>query len=399
MDKNILCIIIISFFKFYYLLISVSFYAYIPLYFAAGQFDERSAGSLFALQSFMAILTYLPSGIINDRISVKKQVIIASVIYSIFMFFLSFASSYYHFMALFILWGISATMIDNSTNVMYYKESQVINNRFFFAFFAITSTMAYASGGKLGAVLSGAGGFILLFKALFVMSLFLIAFSFFLTDTHVSKIKLSDYRNDIISFDSLLIAANLFLFTYHWGAELTYFSIFLNKNASLSIDGISYIYMEVGLLMSVIVFSIGIFKSKIKFGPRAALMVAVAFSGGSQAAMYFVSNLSGAFINQFFHSIGDALFLYYWLNIIPATFKYEKIGGASSFVNLFTVLSVVSGSFISSLAVGKFANPYAAFFVSSFFMFLIYPLSLFEHYKKNKSEVTNLINIMEVPVK
>ncbi len=399
MDKNIISVIIISFFKFYYLMISVSFYAYIPLFFAASGFEERSVGLFFALQSFMAILTYLPSGVINDKISARQQIIIATFIYSFFMLLLNFASTYLHFMALFVLWGISATMIDNSTNVIYYKESQVIKSRLFFAFFATTGTMAYAFGGKLGAFLSGSGNFTLLFKTLFAMSLLLIFLSFFLTDTRAAKVNISDYKKDILSFDSLIIAANLFLFTYHWGAELTYFTIFFNKNAGMGLTQISYIYLEVGFLMSAIIFALGIFKASVRLEPRTALLIAVAFSGGSQISMIYVTGLEGALLNQFFHSIGDACFIYYWLNIIPATFKYEKIGGASSFVNLFTVLSVVSGSFISSLAVGKFANPYAAFFVSSFFMFLIYPLSLFEHYKKNKSEVTNLINIMEVPVK
>ena len=398
MDKNIISVIIISFFKFYYLSISVSFYAYIPLYFAASGFDQRSVGLLFAIQSFMAILTYLPSGVINDKISARQQVIIATFIYSFFMLLLNFAVTYLHFAALFILWGISATMIDNSTNVIYYKESQVIKSRLFFAFFAMTGTLAYAAGGKLGAFLSGSGDFAFLFKAIFVMSLLLIFFSFFLTDTRVAKIKISDYKNDILSFDSLIIAANLFLFTYHWGAELTYFTIFLNKNAGLCPSDISYIYLEVGFLMSAIIFALGIFKARIRLAPRTALLIAAAFSGGSQISMVYVSGLGGALTNQFFHSIGDACFVYYWLNIIPATFKYEKIGGASSFVNLFTVLSVVSGSFISSFAVEKYANPYAAFFVSSSLMFLIYPLSFFERYKKYRLEAINLIN-MEVEVK
>ncbi|HOT75413.1 MAG TPA: MFS transporter [Candidatus Wallbacteria bacterium] len=397
MDKNFFSVLIISLFKFYYLLISVSFYAYIPLFFAAGGFDERKVGALFALQSFMAILTYLPSGIINDKISAKRQIIIATFIYSLFLLLLNFSTSYLHFTALFVLWGISATMIDNSTNVIYYKQSRLINNRFFFAFFAITATMAYAIGGKLGAHLTAGNDFGLLFKALFAMSLFLIFLSYFLTDTRVSSVKLSDYKDDIFSFDSLLIAANLFLFTYHWGAELTYFTLFLTKSAALSLNDVSYIYMEVGFVMSAIIFSLGIFKEKIRLKASAALLIAVAFSGGSQIAMFHIRDLDGALFNQFLHSIGDACFIYYWLNIIPETFKYEKLGGASSFVNLFTVLSVVSGSFISSVAVRAFEMPYAAFFISACLTFSIYPLALFERFKK--SNRLNSIKIMEAAAK
>ena len=393
MDKNLTGILTISFFKFYYLLISVSFYAYIPLYFASNGFGDANIGVLFALQSFMAILTYLPSGFVNDKISARQQVIAATFIYSLFLLLLNFSTTYAHFIMLFILWGVSATMIDNSTNVIYYKESQVIKSRFFFAFFAITATMAYAVGGKLGAYLSGSGDFGFLFKTLFAMSLPLIFFSFFLTDTRSARINLSDYKQDIFSFDSLLIAANLFLFTYHWGAELTYFTVFFTRGAGLGLNDVSWVYLEVGLVMSAIIFSLGIFRERIKLEPRAALMIAVAFSGGSQLAMIYAAGLPGALFNQLLHSIGDACFIYYWLNIIPRTFKYEKIGGASSFVNLFTVLSVVSGSYISAAAVRESGDPYSAFFISACLMFLIYPLALFERLKKSGDH--NLINLME----
>lgn len=399
MGNNLTGILIISFFKFYYLLISVSFYAYIPVFFASRGFGDDAAGALFALQSLMAILTYLPSGFINDKISAKRQIVIATFVYSLFLLLLNFSSTYLHFTALFILWGVSATMIDNSTNVIYYKESQVVKNRFFFSFFAITATMAYAAGGKLGATLSGgADGFGFLFKALFAMSLALIAMSFFLSDTRAASVRLSDYKDDILSFDSLLIAANLFLFTYHWGAELTYFTLFFNRNAGLGLDGVSWIYLEVGLVMSAIIFTLGAFKHRIGLAPRAALMIAVAFSAGSQLSMRGTYGLSGALFNQFLHSIGDACFVYYWLNIIPATFKYEKIGGASSFVNLFTVLSVVSGSYISSMAVRSSGDAYSAFLISGGLMLLIYPLALFERLKKKKSD-PGLINLMEATAK
>lgn len=383
MQNSLHQIAFISFFRFYYLLTSVSFYSYIPLYFSASGFDARKVGTLFAIQSSMSILTYLPSGFINDRLSAKKQIFCATFIYCIFTLGLNIATNYTHFLILFTLWGISATMLDNSTNILYYKESQIVNNRLFFSFFGITSTLSYALGGKLGSALSSGNNFRPLFMTVFIMSLFLILFSRTLPDTRVQSVRLKDYHNDIFSFKSLIIAANLFLFTYHWGAELTSFTVFFKTYAALDNNLISYIYLEVGLLMSFIVFTLGYYRERIKLDPLCALLIAVAASGGSQATMCYCTTFTTALINQFFHAIGDSFFIYYWLNIIPATFKYEKLGGASAFVNLFTVLSVIAGSFISGVIANKFSNAYAPFLMSAALGSLIYPLAIISRYKIN----------------
>lgn len=383
-------------FKFYYLLISVSFYAYVPVFFIEKGYDSSFIGYLFSLQSFIAILSYLPSGFINDKISVKKQIILGTIIFSLFLFILNFSTTYFHYIILFILWGISGTMIDNSTNAVYYKESQIINNKLFFALYGITGTMAYALGGKLGAYINQLGGFTILFKMLFIMSLTLIIFSILLPDTKVTKIKFKDYYDDIFSFTTFIIALNLFLFTIHWGAELSYFTILLKEKIKLNFNEISYIYFEVGLIMSLIIFSIGVFKSKLNINPNIALYFAVFLSSMSQLTIGFSKNFIHVFINQFIHAIGDAFFVYYWLNIIPKTFRYEKVGGASAFVNVFTVISVVIGSYCSALVVKYTLNPASAFVFSGSIMLLIYLLNIISYMFLKIKNLSNLkINLLE----
>lgn len=375
--NNIFKILAVSFFKVYYLTISVMFYAYIPIFFKGKGFTEHQTGILFSLQSLMAIVTYLPSGIINDRFSVKSQIIFGIFIFTAFAGLLQGAVTFWHFFGLFILWGLSGTMLDNSTNVMYYKESSQYPNKLFFAIYGITATIAYAAGGKIGALLIDSGGFPFLFKVVFYSSLLLLPAALTLSDTRAVTIKIRDYLDDIMRFDTAVLALTIFIFTYHWGAEVTSFTMFMKNEAGMDLASISAIYLEVGLLMSAIIFTLGIFKERHGLKPVTAIYIAVAASAGSQLAFRYVNSFEGMLFNQLFHAVGDSFFMYYWLNIIPTMYRYERIGGASSFVNLFAVVSVIAGSTISGMAVQSSGSNYSAFLISGLSALLIYPLQIY----------------------
>ncbi len=375
--NNISKILAVSFFKVYYLTISVMFYAYIPIFFKNKGFTEDQTGILFSVQALMAIVTYLPSGIINDRFSVKSQIIFGIFIFTAFTGFLQHAVTFWHFFALFVLWGLSGTMIDNSTNVMYYKDSAQAPNKLFFAVYGITATIAYAAGGKIGAMLIDGNDFSTLFRTVFYMSLAMLPIAMTLSDTKAATIRIMDYLDDILRFDTFVLALTIFIFTYHWGAEVTSFTMLMKNEAGMDISAISMIYLEVGLLMSAIIFALGIFKERHGLKPVTAIYIAVAASAGSQLAFRYVSSFEGMLLNQFFHAIGDSFFMYYWLNIIPTMYRYERIGGASSFVNLFAVISVIAGSAVSGTAVHRSASNYTAFLISGLLALLIYPLQMY----------------------
>lgn len=374
---NIFRILAISFFKFYYQTITVIFYAYIPIHFRNSGFTDPQSGLLFSLQSLMAIVTYLPSGVINDRLSVRAQILLGGAVFTVFASALSRATTYAHFVGLFILWGLSGTMLDNSTNVAYYKESTVAPNRLFFSFYGITNTLAYAAGGLLGARILGDNDFSAFFRAIFFMSLIIVPLAMLLPNTRASSVRLRDYLADIKRPETAVLALSLFLFTYHWGAELTYFTMFMKENVRMTTAEVSHIYLTVGLAMSAIIFPLGYFKDAHRLAPRHALYVAVLFSSASQLGFHAVGSFEAMFWNQIVHSVGDAFFIYYWFNIIPSLYTYERIGGASSFVNLFAVISVIAGSYASGLAVSKSGDNYTAFLISGLLGLAVLPLQYF----------------------
>ncbi|HNY12297.1 MAG TPA: MFS transporter, partial [Candidatus Wallbacteria bacterium] len=395
-DKNnILKILAVSFFKVYYMTISVMFYAYIPIFFKNKGFSGQQTGILFSLQSLMAIATYLPSGIINDRFSVKSQIIFGIFIFTAFAGFLQISLTFWHFFAIFILWGLSGTILDNSTNVMYYKESTRSPNKLFFAIYGITSTIAYALGGRIGSSLIDGNDYSALFKTIFYMSLALLPLAMTLSNTKAVNIKITDYFDDILRFDTFVLAATIFIFTYHWGAELTSFTMFMKNEAGMDLGSIAIIYLEVGLLMSAIIFALGIFKQRHGLKPVTAIYIAVAASAGSQLAFCCVNSFEGMLFNQLFHAIGDSFFMYYWLNVIPTMYKYERIGGASSFVNLFAVISVIVGSTVSGMAVQGSGSNYTAFLISGLLSLLIYPLQMFSSSRARAPLITDAMHSNE----
>lgn len=368
-------ILFLSAYKVYYLVLMVLFYAYAPIYFGALGFSERQTGVLFALQSSMAIAAYLPSGYINDTLAARYQIALGAAGIVSFAFGLARASAYWHFAALFALWGFSATMIDNSTNIIYYKESRGAASGVFFAFYGITGTLAYAAGGGLGDYILAGGDFPALFKFVFVMSLPLLPVAFFLPSARTSKAaRISEYYREIARPEVAALAATLFLFTYHWGAELVSFTMLMKKGMGLSLASISYVYLEVGLVMSAVIFTLGISGGRLKIPLRAAIVAAALISASAQASFVFAGSFYGAFANQLLHAVGDALFVYYWMNAIPRVFAYERAGGASSFVNWFTVISVIAGSAVSGWAAARFENHYAPFLISAALMLLILPI-------------------------
>ncbi|MEZ7891235.1 MAG: MFS transporter [Candidatus Wallbacteria bacterium] len=383
--ENRFKVISISLFRCYYLILSVLFYAYVPIYFEKSGFTNHDVGIFFAVQSAMSIIVYLPSGIINDKFSVKTQLLAGISVFSTFLFLLPYASNFWHFFGIFVLWGLAGTTLDNSTNTIYYKESSVIKDKLFFSLYGITSTVAYALGGKIGAIIVGENNFIGLFKTIFYLSLALFPLWRLLSDTRASNVRVKDYVKDIWRFEVLALAATIFLFTYHWGAEMTSFTMLMKQNAGLQMSDISYIYFEVGIIMSVIIFFLGYYKEKHRINPLDAIFIASGFSAFSQLTFYWAKSFEMMLFNQFLHSIGDAFFVYFWLNAIPQLFSYERIGGASSFVNWFSVISVIAGSFFSGAAVSQFGNYYAPFIISGLLMVLTIPIQIYTRFfYKNK---------------
>ena len=156
------------------------------------------------------------------------------------------------------------------------------------------------------------------------MSLFLLPIWWTLSDTRASNVKIRDYVKDIWRFEVMALALTIFLFTYHWGAEMTSFTMLMKQNAGLQMNDISYIYFEVGIVMSVIIFMLGYYKEKHGFDPMNAIFTAVGFSAFSQLTFYWSGSFNAMLFNQFLHAIGDAFFIYFWLNAIPKLFSYDQ---------------------------------------------------------------------------
>ena len=100
----------------------------LPLYLVDIGINGFQLGFLISLLSILGLLVAFPTGIINDKWSIRRAVSIAYILLSVFFFGLSFFDSFSVLMLFFILGGMGKEINKNSIRSFIYKIKTLKNN-------------------------------------------------------------------------------------------------------------------------------------------------------------------------------------------------------------------------------------------------------------------------------
>ncbi|MFH0803086.1 MAG: MFS transporter [bacterium] len=310
-------------------------------------FSGIEIGILLSLYTLTPILLSLPSGVLNDRIPSRFLLGLSLLGSALFYFCFAEASPFPVLLLLFLLGGASANLANISVQSLALKVVGERHRSFRLGFYSGGGNFGMALGIMAGGLILkyASTGYLLHFAAL--AHLALAVSSLYLRDAATIRIHLPDYLSVLREKGVLSFCLVYAVFAFHWGAETSSYSLFLRDFFHLSKE-ISAFYMGIPI------FCLG--AASILTGRRldknTALIdrmtiLAFTLSGLGQILMV-LHPLSLSLFMRILHETGDGIAATLLLIGMAARFDVERIGGLSSLVTLFNILSQSLGALVFS---------------------------------------------------
>ena len=194
-----------------------------PLFLTVIHFKEiglngTQIGLIFALSTFVSILTILPSGISSDKIKAKYLVSIGLFLMGTQFFFLYQSQNFWIILTFMLLGGLGTTIYNTSTDSLFFKNSgdDQVNKKI-----GIYNGIKYFSI-AIGLFL---GGYFLhqniSFEKLFLylsisFGILTLLATLILNSNTTSDFSILHYKKDILNKKVLFFLLIVFLFALHW---------------------------------------------------------------------------------------------------------------------------------------------------------------------------------------
>jgi len=345
----------------FYFASRISFF-FIPIYLDLKGFNGLEIGILVALSAVAAFISFFPSGIINDRKSIKKPLALSFALLAIFYFGMTLVDGFVFFFILFLIGGIGTKVGSNSLKNYFLKKSQLEKKGKSLGSYQLFVMIGVAFG-----VLS-VGFFVPLFnfeivlQAVAVILALLIGLLFFLEDFEVSETKIHEYKTDFFKKDVIFFSLILFLFTLHWGAESTTYGLLLTEHFGLDVFGAG-IYMAFSLIfVGIAAYFFGKRIDQKKTSVSKMLALGMLISGTMHILMVF-EPIAFSFFARAIHEIGDGMFEIGMLVWMADSFSFKRLAGNASLLMTVTVLGEIIGAILFSTLGDMFG--YASAFIVS----------------------------------
>lgn len=313
----------------------------LPLHLTALGLSGMQQGILLALLTVTSLLTTFVSGVGNDRISTRGFILVGFTFSVAFYAGLSVTTTFWPLFVLFFIGGVGTNLTYTSITSAIFKTHE--ETRKGAAFGDYWFSRAVPAG--IGLLLMGFALSRVDFPVLFAFAAAGFVIVWFMTlrldDTMRADTTLDQYTGDLFRREVLLLGAVLFLFTLHWGAEVTSYSLLLANDHGLSRTWLSVFMATPIILLGLASRNIGRAIDINGTNPRFFLVGLVLSGFGHIAITYPLIPVSFAF--RIVHEIGDALVVVYTYVVISTMFSRERVGGDSAFVATIMVMGQFAG--------------------------------------------------------
>jgi MFS family permease len=332
-------------------------------------FSGSEIGLVFAVLAVAGTIAAVPAGFSNDRITSRTMVIAALTMQGATLFLFGSVSTFWTFLAVYFVWAIAFNVMRISMEMQVLKHDTGENTARRIGLFVSWRFGGLALGMVLAAVLFQTLDFRLTFKVVAVACLALLLPALLLPPTKVSRHTVRAYLGDLKSLKVLLFVGWMMLFTTHWGAEQTCYSLFLRHNLGLSLTGIGF-YM--GVEFATIIAAAAL------FGPRLArpnsrlvttVLLGLFLSGVGHLGMV-VDNVWVSVAFRIIHGFGDGAIMIVLYLGVTRLFAVERLGGNAGVINLAMTTGAIAGALIAGPVGEKFGYE-VPFFASGIVLLLL----------------------------
>jgi MFS family permease len=335
---------------------------FIPVYLDLRGFTGLEIGLLVALSSVAAFISFFPSGLVNDRKSIKKPLALGFLLTAVFYYGITVFSGFAFFFLLFLIGGIGLKIGINCLRNYFFKKSMIEKRGESLGAYQLFVMAGVFAGVLSFSILVPLLSFEIMLQAMGLLLVALIVLLFFVRDFETSETKIRDYKNDFLKKNVVFFSVLLFLFTLHWGAESTTYGLLLIEDFGLNITQTG-MYMAFSLIfLGITAYVFGKKLDRKETSVSKMLAAGMVLSGVMHILMAF-EPLWFSFAARIIHEVGDGLFEIGMLFWVADSFSFKRLAGNASLLMTVTVLGESVGAVMFSAIGGAFG--YGSAFISS----------------------------------
>lgn len=317
-----------------------------PLRFMRLGFDGVGIGVIVALFAAAPIVFSFPTGWMNDRLSMKKVILVGLLTMSLAIVAVGFVRSVAPMAAVFLLLGVANSAINVSINSFYYKDGAATDPNRKYGHFIGWLSLGPPAGLLLGSLLTGVAGFrTLLWVMAGLTALAATAVGAF-GEEKFEPVSFREYRFSVFNRRTLLFSAFLVLLALHWGTELTVYGPFLRTRFGLSDSGVALYMAGAYLALSTAAFLVGRLRYDARRNRRLFLLGMVV--SGAGLILMTVGDVRLSFLFRFLHEGGDGLMGAFAVLTISRLFEKKTVGGSAGILTALQTSGHMAGSFAFS---------------------------------------------------
>lgn len=326
-----------------FLFFSLTFF-FIPIYLVNIGMNGFEVGTLMGIWVVTALLASFFVGLLSDRVTIKDIVILGLLINALFYYLITITNNFILLALIFFIGGFGNSLVDIPVQSLIYKTLDKKRSGISMGTYYGVSTLGAALGMLIGGYLLDSIDFSPVFRITAVSFLCLIPLAYLMAKNKTYESKIAEYKLDLYKTKVFFLMIVVFLFTLHWGAENTVYSLYLVTNLALTKSG-------AGIFMAIPIFVLGIAsfwvgkRLDIGIKPITVLTIGLILSGVGHIVLAY-PDLIIAFIARVVHEIGDAFLIIFIFVSIYKLFPRSRIGGLSAAITTVMILGRFVGSLI-----------------------------------------------------
>lgn len=316
----------------------------LPIYLSSVGLSGYQIGVLVSLYAIASVFVTFPTGVINDKWTIRLTLVAGFLMLSVFFFGLGLAGGFLMYLPLFLIGGLGSNLGDISLRTLAFKTRMDGNEGRKFGTFSLVRFLSASLGMFVGGALVFLVGFPLGFCVMGLIYLLVMPFISFRPPAK-QTLKLGQYRKDVLNRKVVFMGLIMFMFSLHWGSEMTSFGLFLKNGLGLNMLMLG---LYTGLALPFLGIASFYFGKRIDGGKSNLKMVF--FAGMVLSGVSYILNTVPvvwfSFLTRIVHETGDGMAniaVYFWISRL---FKAERVGGGSGAMFTVMLLGEVAGALV-----------------------------------------------------
>ena len=325
-----------------FLVFSILFY--LPLYFSNMGFSGLQIGILLSTFAVTSFASSFLAGLLSDRFPVRYLSALSFFLLIVYLISFSLTENFWIILASFFIGGLGNNVADISLTSFVLKVTEKKNSGKPLGVFTTVKTLASGLGALTGGLLLAHLAFRNVFMVLAFLFFITIVFTLLVRRIGTFRYSLEHYRGDLWKKEVFFFILLIFVFTMHWGAEGTSYSLLLQENFGLDQTSMALYIGSVWIIFGLFIFYISR-KIQDTTSLKRIIYPGLILSGAGHI-LFIIPSLPFSYFFRLVHEFGDAAFEMFLLVGIHRYFPTERIGGTSGVVLTVTIAGRLVGSLV-----------------------------------------------------